>query len=716
MAAKIKEGMTGGQVADIIEQNFENLEDKFQQLSDQFDHTKEDINRTLDEYQSQVDNAYGSIAVQVDEEDTTTDNGKIKLKDRAYEPDKFSGKGYKILRKNIVCNTETGESKNILTQNMINEPNTVYEIRYDFDLNGETINIPEGCTLKFEGGSLSNGSLDFLFTTDKNLYATSTIDARKGKLINININRRVNIIDNDLYSNFINCSGAYSVPIKNMSYILDVTKFPGVLSKYNLSYEDDGTTNADNLNNLVKDITFRALCNEYNVTLLFPKSYTLGTSSIFRFKKGIKIENLRFIKLLFNAKIQFDFSDYRYRSIEEIQNNIPSSIENCFRFTSCYNLIIEGNDNTDINNKKYYTEIDCGENTIGGDYYNRITINDQYYYTTEKSVGISVINSIYVNISGLYIHNAQEAITAQGYSVNIDSCYIKDIINDNGITVSYHPTYNPEYTFAYIKNVNCESVRGVGIDLQCFNALVENCYCNDCGNNYINQQEYGIHNSGTAGGAFGCEDLTDQAKYKNSKRNVTFLNCFVRNCYNYAFSSDGGGINIIGCYIYNIISTYNTENLVPNYKLSNILRLGCVIQITPKINDGSAFFPCVISNCHINQVNVVYYTLNIKENKRAICIVSNSYLTGVKYNTINEEYYYKTILNGCILDGISKDTILKYCKLFNCIDDKGNNFILNSGGNRPSDNSAGDFYFDTTLNKPIWWTGSQWVDATGADV
>ena len=159
MAAQIKEGMTGGQVADIIEQNFENLENKFQQLSDQFDHTKEDINRTLDEYQSQVDNAYGSIVAQVDEEDTTTDKGKIKFKDRAYEPDKFSGKGYKILRKNIVCNTETGESKNILTQDMINEPNTVYEIRYDFDLNGETINIPEGCTLKFEGGCLSNGTV-----------------------------------------------------------------------------------------------------------------------------------------------------------------------------------------------------------------------------------------------------------------------------------------------------------------------------------------------------------------------------------------------------------------------------------------------------------------------------------------------------------------------------------------------------------------------------
>lgn len=42
---------------------------------------------------------------------------------------------------------------------MINQPNTIYEIRYDFDLNRETINVPENCTLKFEGGSLMNGHL-----------------------------------------------------------------------------------------------------------------------------------------------------------------------------------------------------------------------------------------------------------------------------------------------------------------------------------------------------------------------------------------------------------------------------------------------------------------------------------------------------------------------------------------------------------------------------
>lgn len=194
----------------------------------------------------------------VDEEDLTRsfdDNGRsiTKFADRSYSPQNFSGKGYKILRKNIkpvslavtkivvssvptsdgylafiingveshvdvvtssdtttdkvadkiaakFCKTMTEyevskysstitltrkfggevstassfsavntgasctitdstkiEFRNILTPIMVNQPNTIYEVRYDFDLNGGTINVLENCTLKFEGGSLNNG-------------------------------------------------------------------------------------------------------------------------------------------------------------------------------------------------------------------------------------------------------------------------------------------------------------------------------------------------------------------------------------------------------------------------------------------------------------------------------------------------------------------------------------------------------------------------------
>lgn len=35
---------------------------------------------------------------------------------------------------------------------------------------------------------------------------------------------------------------------------------------------------------------------------------------------------------------------------------------------------------------------------------------------------------------------------------------------------------------------------------------------------------------------------------------------------------------------------------------------------------------------------------------------------------------------------------------------------------RPTSINIGFVYFDTSLNKPIWWTGDKWVDATGATV
>ena len=113
---------------------------------------------TKAELQDKIDN----IAT-ADEEDITTEGDTpqtqvLKLKDRAYDSLNASGKGYKILRKNL--QQFNGERKNVLTQEMINEPNTIYEIRYDFDLNNAKIVIPENCFLEFVGGSISNGVLN----------------------------------------------------------------------------------------------------------------------------------------------------------------------------------------------------------------------------------------------------------------------------------------------------------------------------------------------------------------------------------------------------------------------------------------------------------------------------------------------------------------------------------------------------------------------------
>lgn len=109
----------------------------------------------------------GKVVNLPDGEDLTTQGIALKFKDREYNPEQASGKGYKILRKNwtIVNNRNI----NLLTQEMISDSNTVYEIRYDFDLNGQEIVIPENCVLQFEGGSFNNGTLNFNDSIIKNL-------------------------------------------------------------------------------------------------------------------------------------------------------------------------------------------------------------------------------------------------------------------------------------------------------------------------------------------------------------------------------------------------------------------------------------------------------------------------------------------------------------------------------------------------------------------
>lgn len=87
----------------------------------------------------------GNVTNAADEEDITSENGLLKLKGRSA----LNGMGYVILRQN----------KDFVEQ--VTKTNTIYEIRYDFDLNGAEITIPENCVLKFNGGSLNNGTIVF---------------------------------------------------------------------------------------------------------------------------------------------------------------------------------------------------------------------------------------------------------------------------------------------------------------------------------------------------------------------------------------------------------------------------------------------------------------------------------------------------------------------------------------------------------------------------
>ena len=104
---------------------------------------------------SSLTGTYTYQDAQADEEDITQNQlSVLKFKDKEYDEANFSGLGRTYLRKNIV------NGVNILSQDMINNSNTIYHIQYDYNLNGQTITIPSGCVLLFEGGSIFNGILN----------------------------------------------------------------------------------------------------------------------------------------------------------------------------------------------------------------------------------------------------------------------------------------------------------------------------------------------------------------------------------------------------------------------------------------------------------------------------------------------------------------------------------------------------------------------------
>lgn len=92
--------------------------------------------------------------------DLTIENGKT----FAYV---VNGITHYVHRDNNAWTIDETEQKtvNLVTQSDFNISNTIYEIAYDIDLNGQLITIPEGCTLKYAGGKIMNGKINMINDT-----------------------------------------------------------------------------------------------------------------------------------------------------------------------------------------------------------------------------------------------------------------------------------------------------------------------------------------------------------------------------------------------------------------------------------------------------------------------------------------------------------------------------------------------------------------------
>lgn len=138
----------------VYDENNERLDKILEASQEKLTELEPKVSRNSDNIvnlQQKIDNLQpivieGNVTNAPDEEDiTTNERDLLKFADRFTEVNQM---GYKILRKN-----KTFEEQ-------VTQTNTIYEIRYPFDLGGTSVTIPKGCILTFKGGMISNGTLN----------------------------------------------------------------------------------------------------------------------------------------------------------------------------------------------------------------------------------------------------------------------------------------------------------------------------------------------------------------------------------------------------------------------------------------------------------------------------------------------------------------------------------------------------------------------------
>ena len=191
-----------------------------------------DIQRLHDELSGELADAVAAIQPIViegdvvnapDEEDLTSENqggtDVLKFKDKSYAPLLNSGLGRIFLRKNIL------NGKNVLTQDMINNANTIYHIQYDYDINKDD--------------SLHNVNFDYMNTTTIDgvdyYYAAITIEAGE-KLVLVDTEKCVLLADLEtvLNQNYVIATETTTVYVatSNHSYgsYLDVYRIDNIIT------------------------------------------------------------------------------------------------------------------------------------------------------------------------------------------------------------------------------------------------------------------------------------------------------------------------------------------------------------------------------------------------------------------------------------------------------------------------------------------------------
>lgn len=603
------------------------------------------------------------ITTLADEEDITTveENGAnvFKFKDKTYNPDNFSGKGYKILRKNIV------DGKNVLTQEMINEANTIYEVRYDFETLGNISNVVFNIT-------------------------TGSIFFNDIKYENITLLGNNNVRFNE-FNRIKNCDRSPLCDLRSGFYIENTKEVYLVRNlKYNFLETEEGYAYWTSKDLNIEECNFKINGNGFTISSDIKHNDKIAI--VFTKLNKLFIDNI----ILDGVGIRYDYGE---------------SIENANAEIVIKNSIIKNTGRFSIGGVKSILFENCiFENTeIGADIVNTNSVNNikiincifklgDYNINNKEilHIGSSGFNGTYIIDKCTFIEERENINSANDWIDLYDNC---NVILTNCHFVTTNTVFSYSEGIINIKSHSSSNDAASTItdrNGSKYNVLISNNTFT-INNNNENLEEFPIITCRTGLRSTSSHLNNDVINYRHSINIVNNL-IYLK-----------GNIRVNPLAIIDAISDVSFSNNIIVGENDNTT-LDCLFRIS---FDADKYQ----EQLNINPVieNIVYNN-NIINFKGGITDL---------YNIRGDIQFIKN-LTYCNNTVRAKTIKFKNRSLYSIENTKfniSNNIITtsdNTGENnkgessiRPKLISIGFQYFDTTLNKPIWWNGTKWVDKDG---
>ena len=677
----------------------------------------------------------GDVTNAPDEEDLTSENqggtDVLKFKDKAYNSALYSGLGRVYLRKNIV--TLEGTGKNVLTQAMVNAANTIYHIQYDYDLNGQTITLPAGCVLEFDGGSLSNGTLN---------NVGNTINALDGFKCNVgSFAEDITFIRTSDYSVTPSSEPSHNVNVLQKALDANISIFIDVDG--NLDWRFGGEKDENN-NSYVS--TYITIENTTKAIILNSPLY-IGQQA--------QIQGLNIMKavLYFTDGDGFVWNQKVYSGHNYFENLTIASRGHCFNF---YN---NGNENRPYNvYQSKFTNL------------RTISLEGDCYY---QGAGVRGYGNSY-SFSN-YFTNIWLATTRYGFNNFIGNTdFIIDGISDLFVPDTFFLNTCPNV----IRKLNSSysATKHFMVFDANWGSYLSKIYCEDC-NWETYTQEVFKRTAGQwrfslqfarCGISYNSEYYTqngvslypiDLGKFDNIILDGFHLGSSMT--FNEGYCLMQGDMQD-GCALESNIDFYikTSVYMYPIKKVVNDYHFGYASGKTPIpcLQENARHISLLSNGMLLNDADVInldnvtlsplklhgnYTKLNATANKSVGYIAFDNSVFGTEqtnkfvptlYYIYNDSNYTITFNTGygTNIKSLSHDKVIMSPKDlivvarvgdFNvCIGHVNGStaYPKNAGTSRPSNSNPfltqGFCFFDTSIGKPIWWNGTAWVDATGTAV